>query len=124
MFPALSDLVPFGVLNSNDLNDLDKLNLEDLSLFVLFAFFTDLTDLAALDDLGPTDLLDFDLEDFGVLDPFALEVLLPVGFAVGLPVGHSTHLSMEQLLLSNINIISTEGFSLQLHNSIPNDDAA
>jgi len=27
--------------------------------------------LTDLDDLGPVDLTDFDLEDFGVLDPFA-----------------------------------------------------
>ena len=73
-FPALSDLdldSPFFVPFSNELDDLDTLDLEDLSLFTPFAFFTDLTDLAGLDDLGPTDLLDFDLEDFDVLDPFA-----------------------------------------------------
>ena len=77
IFPALSDLdpdppfpfpSPFGVLLSVDLDDFDTSAFEDLSFFTPFAVFTDLTDL---DDLDPVDLTDFDLEDFGVLDPFA-----------------------------------------------------
>ena len=77
IFPALSNLSPdppfpfpspFGVLLSVDLDDFDTSAFEDLSFFAPFTPFAVFTDLA---DLDPVDLTGFDLEDFGVLYPFA-----------------------------------------------------